>query len=209
MIKITTTQQDEPVFHLRAGDASYVLCSFHGFLLHLYAGEAISDDDVTYLLVKVGHDSVVPRPADTPEGWFSCDVAPFEYPAFGTGDFRPSAVMVKAQTKSEVQSAAAPNTALRYDSYDLIPGKPVLDKCPAVHANEEECDTLVLHCSDSASGMEYDLYYSVMRELPAICRRTVIRNKTKADAHILRAYSASVDFTTVDPDAQLLHLWGT
>ena len=91
MIKITTTQQDEPVFHLRAGDASYVLCSFHGFLLHFYAGEAISDDDVTYLLVKVGHDSVVPRPADTPEGWFSCDVAPFEYPAFGTGDFRPSA----------------------------------------------------------------------------------------------------------------------
>ena len=209
MIKITTTQQDEPVFHIRAGDASYVLCSFHGFLLHLYAGEAISDDDVTYLLVKVGHDSVVPRPADTPEGWFSCDVAPFEYPAFGTGDFRPSAVMVKAQTKSEVQSAAAPNTALRYDSYDLIPGKPVLDKCPAVHANEEECDTLVLHCSDSASGMEYDLYYSVMRDLPAICRRTVIRNKTKDDAHILRAYSASVDFTTVDPDAQLLHLWGT
>ena len=183
MIKITTTQHGEPVFHLRAGDASYVLCSFHGFLLHLYAGEAISDDDVTYLLVKVGHDSVVPRPADTPEGWFSCDIAPFEYPAFGTGDFRPSAVMVKAQTKSEVQSAAAPNTALRYDSYDLIPGKPVLDKCPAVHANEEECDTLVLHCSDMASGMEYDLYYSVMRDLPAICRRTVIRNKTKADAH--------------------------
>ena len=138
MIKITTTQQDEPVFHLRAGDASYVLCSFHGFLLHLYAGEAISDDDVTYLLVKVGHDSVVPRPADTPEGWFSCDIAPFEYPAFGTGDFRPSAVMVKAQTKSEVQSAAAPNTALRYDSYDLIPGKPVLDQCPAVHANEDD-----------------------------------------------------------------------
>ncbi len=209
MIKISKTSLGEPVFHLRAGDASYIIEIFHGFVLHLYAGAAISDDDTEYLLVKVGHDSVVPRPADTPEGWFSCDIAPFEYPAYGTGDFRPSAVMVKARTNTARQSASAPNTALRYDSYEIIAGKPRVDSCPAVYADGDECDTLVLHCSDSASGMEYDLYYSVMRDFPAVCRRTVIRNGSQSEAHILRAYSASVDFVSVEPEAQLLHLWGT
>ena len=209
MIKITSNSFGEPIFHLRAGDASYVISIFHGFVLHLYAGPAISDDDVSYLLVRVGHDSVVPRPADTPEGWFSCDIAPFEYPAFGTGDFRPAAVMINASTKSEEQSTAAPNTAVRYIGYDIKHGKPALDKYPAIHADESECDTLILHCSDPATDVEYDLYYSVMRDLPAICRRTVIRNYSARDISILRAYSASVDFTTIDPDAELLHLWGT
>ena len=209
MIKITSNSFGEPIFHLRAGDASYVISIFHGFVLHLYAGPAISDDDVSYLLVRVGHDSVVPRPADTPEGWFSCDIAPFEYPAFGTGDFRPAAVMINASTKSEEQSTAAPNTAVRYTGYDIKHGKPALDKYPAIHADESECDTLILHCSDPATDVEYDLYYSVMRDLPAICRRTVIRNYSARDISILRAYSASVDFTTIDPDAELLHLWGT
>lgn len=209
MIKITSNSFGEPIFHLRAGDASYVISIFHGFVLHLYAGPAISDDDVSYLLVRVGHDSVVPRPADTPEGWFSCDIAPFEYPAFGTGDFRPAAVMINASTKSEEQSTAAPNTAVRYTGYDIKHGKPALDKYPAIHADESECDTLILHCSDPATDVEYDLYYFVMRDLPAICRRTVIRNYSARDISILRAYSASVDFTTIDPDAELLHLWGT
>lgn len=209
MIKITSNSFGEPIFHLRAGDASYVISVFHGYLLHLYAGPAISDDDVSYLLVRIGHDSVVPRPADTPEGWFSCDIAPFEYPAFGTGDFRPSTVMIKACTKSETQSASEPNTAVRYTGYDIKHGKPALDKYPAVHAGEHECDTLIIHCSDPATDVEYDLYYSVMRGLPAICRRTVIRNYSAREISILRAYSASVDFTTIDPDAELLHLWGT
>lgn len=209
MITITTTAQGEPVFHLRAGDASYILRVFHGFVLHLYAGPAISDDDVSHLLVQVRHDSVVPRPADTEEDWFSCDIAPFEYPAFGTGDFRPSAVMVKAPTAAPVQSGAAPNTALRYVSHQLCPGKPAFDTCPAVHAGEEDCDTLILHCADDATGMRYDLVYAVMRGLPAICRRVVITNGGSGEAHILRAYSTSLDLTGLEPGAALVHLYGT
>lgn len=211
MIKTVLSSTGEPVFHLTAGDSSYVISVFHGFPLHLYAGAKISDDDVEYLLVRVGHDSVVPRPAHTPEGWFSCDIAPFEYPAYGSGDFRPSAVMVKADTTSAVsQSGGAPTTAVIYKSHEIFAGKPTLDTCPAVHATDDECDTLVLRCADPATAMEYDLYYTVMRDLPAICRRTVIRNTSEnTSAKILRAYSASVDFTTVDPQAELVHLWGT
>ncbi len=207
MIKVNITSTNEPTFHLVAGDASYVITVFHGYPLHLYAGRAISDDDVSYLLVRVGHDSVVPRPAHTPEGWFSCDIAPFEYPAYGSGDFRPSAVMVKTDSSAH---GGAPVTSVMYESYEIFAGKPILDSCPALHASEDECDTLVLHCADPATELRYDLYYTVMRDLPAISRRTVIRNSSdSATVTLLRAYSASIDFTTVDPQAELLHLWGT
>lgn len=215
MIKTILSATGEPIFHLTAGDASYVISVFHGFLLHLYAGPAISDDDVEYLLVRVGHDSVVPRPAHTPEGWFSCDIAPFEYPAYGSGDFRPSAVMAKMLTNDQIDgtveiTGGAPTTAVMYESHEILAGKPILDTCPAIHAADDECATLVLHCTDPATALKYDLYYTVMRDYPAVCRRTVIKNTSKnTSATLLRAYSASLDFTTVDPQAELVHLWGT
>ncbi|MBQ4591824.1 MAG: alpha-galactosidase [Clostridia bacterium] len=211
MIQTITSALGEPIFHLTAGDASYVISIFHGFPLHLYAGPAISDDDVDYLLVRVGHDSVVPRPAHTPEGWFSCDIAPFEYPAYGSGDFRPSAVMVKAKTLDQTNpTGGAPTTAVMYESHEILAGKPVLDPCPAVHASDDECDTLILHCTDPATALKYDLYYTVLRDCPALCRRTVIKNTSDTEpATLLRAYSASLDFTTIDPQAELVHLWGT
>ncbi len=215
MIKTILSATGEPIFHLTAGDASYVLSIFHGFPLHLYAGPAISDDDVEYLLVRVGHDSVVPRPAHTPEGWFSCDIAPFEYPAYGSGDFRPSAVMAKMLTNDQIDgtveiTGGAPTTAVMYESHEILEGKPVLDPCPAIHAADDECETLVLHCADPATALKYDLYYTVMCDYPAVCRRTVIKNTSRnASATLLRAYSASLDFTTIDPQAELVHLWGT
>ena len=147
MIKTILSATGEPIFHLTAGDASYILSIFHGFPLHLYAGPAISDDDVEYLLVRVGHDSVVPRPAHTPEGWFSCDIAPFEYPAYGSGDFRPSAIMAKMLTNDQIDGIApitggAPTTAVLYESHEILAGKPVLDTCPAIHAKLVIVDSL-------------------------------------------------------------------
>ncbi len=211
MIKFVLSASGEPVFHLTAGDASYVISVFHGYVLHLYSGPAISDDDVEYLLVRVGHDSVVPRPHDVSDGWFSLDIAPLEYPAYGTGDFRPSAIMLKAPTSDQsYPTGGAPAAAVRYESYEILAGKPTLDSCPAIHAGHEECDTLVLHCTDPAADIKYDLYYTVMRDYPAVCRRTVVRNTSKnAHAALLRVYSASLDFAAIDPQAELVHLWGT
>ena len=207
MIKTTISTSGEPIFHLQAGDASYIISIFQGFPLHLYSGPAISDDDVEDLLVRVPHDSVIPLPAHPENNWFSCDIAPFEYPGFGTGDFRPSAVMVKDLS---AQTASAPAAALRYESHTIIPGKPVLDPYPAVHANENDCDTLILHCIDPGSFLTYDLYYTAMRDYPAICRRTVIKNGSDSrTASLLRAYSASLDFPEIHPQAELVHLWGS
>ena len=202
MITVAQSRRGEPIFHLRAGDASYVFTVFHGFLLHLYSGAAVSDDDLEYLLVKVGHDSVVPRPADTREGWFSCDIAPAEYPANGTGDYRPSAILTRHNDGTTA-------TALRYVSHELLPGKPKLDPQPAVYADESEADTLIVTARDPAREVTYRLCYTAMRDLPAVMRRTVVVNTSDEPVELLRCFSASVDFAMESEPMQLLHLWGT
>jgi len=84
-------------FKLDAGNTSYVIRIFTGgYLVHLYYGAKISDENLDYLLVKVGHDSVVPQTPSAPDTrWFSCDIAPFEYPGNGVGDYRPAALQIK------------------------------------------------------------------------------------------------------------------
>lgn len=214
MIRVTSSQRGEPIFHLRSGDSSYVFTVFHGYLLHLYCGAQISDDDVEYLLVRIGHDSVVPRPADTyqEDKWFSLDVATQEYPTNGSGDFRKSALAVRLMEKDGRTSALAgtSTTSLRYESYEIVKGKPTVDAQPAVYAGEDEAETLILTCKDPASGVTFKLYYTAFRDFSAICRRAVIENTSNEQLplDVLQAYSASVDFTSIEPQPELLHLWG-
>jgi len=215
MIRVLNTERGEPIFHLRSGDSSYVMSVFHGYLLHLYCGAAISDDDVEYLLVRMGHDSIVPRPAHTFEEhkWFSCDVAPFEYPCNGCGDFRPAALSLRLKEAEGKTSAFAGTTAtdLRYVSYEIVEGKPKVDNQPAVYAENGEAETLIITCKDPATEVTVKLYYTVFRDFAAVCRRTVIENTSKEQLplDVLRAYSACLDFAYLSSQPELLHLWGT
>lgn len=215
MIRVLNTERGEPVFHLRSADSSYVMSVFHGYLLHLYCGAAISDDDVEYLLVRMGHDSIVPRPAHTfaEHKWFSCDVAPFEYPANGCGDFRPAALSLRLMEAEGKTSAFAGTTAtdLRYVSYEIVAGKPKVDNQPAVYAEKDEAETLIIHCQDPATEVSVKLYYTVFRDFAAVCRRSVIENTSKEQLplDVLRAYSACLDFAYLSEQPELLHLWGT
>jgi len=210
MISVTETSAGEPLFHLRAGDASYVFSVFHGYLLHLYCGPAVGEDDLEYLLVRVGHDSVVPRPFDTSENWFSLDIAPQEIPAYGTGDYRPSALMIRHGAGGKLTPGSTA-VSVRYLSHEILPGKPPIpgDIQPAVRASEDEADTLIVTAHDPASGVKFRLYYTAMRSLPVILRRTAVENASSAPVDLLRIASASLDFVSPEEPAELLHLWGT
>ncbi len=210
MIKVSQTERKEPIFHLTAGDASYVFSVYHGFLIHHYCGPRVSDDDLEYVMVQVNHDSTVPHPADVEESWFSCDIAPFEYPANGTGDYRPAAISLRLAEKDNAFSGTTA-TEVRYISYEIVKGKPKVDMQPAVYAEEDEADTLIITAKDPATEVTYKLYYTAMRDYPVICRRIVIENTTKTEQpfDIIRAYSACLDFPVIEPQAELLHLWGT
>lgn len=199
MIKEFLTQRGEPAFHLTAGDASYVFSVYHGFLIHHYCGAKISDDDMEYLMVQVDHDSTVPHPADVSESWFSCDIAPFECPGNATGDYRPSAVAVRLAEKDNAFSGTTA-TEVRYVSHEIVKGKPKVDMQPAVYAEDEEAETLIVTCKDPATEVKFLFYYTVMRDYPVICRRMVIENtaKTHQPLDVIRAYSACLDFANPD-----------
>lgn len=210
MIKEFLTERGEPGFHLTAGDSSYIFSVFHGFLIHHYCGPKVSDDDVEYLMVQVHHDSTVPHPADVEYDWYSCDIAPFECPGNGTGDYRPSAVAVRL---AEADNAFSGTTAteVRYVSHEIVKGKPKVDMQPAVYAEDDEADTLIVTCKDPATDVKFIFYYTAMRDYPVICRRMVIENTTKTaqPLDVLRSYSACLDFANIEPQAELVHLWGT
>lgn len=210
MIREFLTERNEPGFHLQAGDASYIFSVFHGFLIHHYCGAKVDDDDLEYLMVQVKHDSVVPHPYDVEEDWFSCDIAPFECPTNGTGDCRPAALSLRLMGAENAFSGTTA-TEMRYVSHEIIKGKPKLDTQPAVYADEDEAETLIVTCMDPATEVKTKLYYTVMNDYPVICRRMVIENtaKTSQPLDIVRAYSATLDFANIEPQAELLHLWGT
>lgn len=214
MIKVIKNQHNEPLFHLQSADCSYVFTVFNGFLVHLYCGAKISNDDVEYLMVQIGHDSIVPRPAHTFEEhkWFSLDVIPQEYPANGTGDFRPSAISVKLAEKDGKTSnfAGTTSTSVVYSSHEVVKGKPTLDKQPAVYADENEAETLILNCYDPATGVTFKLYYTVFKDFAAICRRTEIINTSNENLplDVVEAYSACIDFNSIEPQAEFVHLYG-
>lgn len=210
MIKEFKTKRGEPGFHLVAGESSYIFSVFHGFLIHHYCGPVVSDDDVEYLMVQVHHDSTVPHPADVEYDWFSCDILPFECPGNQTGDYRPSAVAVSL-AESDNAFSGTTATEVRYVSHEIVKGKPKVDMQPAVYAEEDEADTLIVTCKDPATDVKFIFYYTVMRDYPVICRRMVIENaaKTMQPLDVLRSYSACLDFANIEPQAELLHLWGT
>ena len=210
MIKEFLTKRGEPGFHLVAGDSSYIFSVFHGFLIHHYCGPKVSDDDVEYLMVQVHHDSTVPHPADVEYDWFSCDIATFECPGNQTGDYRPAAVSVSLAEADNAFSGTSA-TEVRYVSHEIVKGKPKVDMQPAVYADDDEAETLIVTCKDPATDVKFIFYYTVMKDFPVICRRMVIENvaKTKQPLDILRSYSACLDFANIEPQAELLHLWGT
>ncbi|MGN1267405.1 MAG: alpha-galactosidase, partial [Dorea sp.] len=74
-----------------------------------------------------------------------------------------------------------------------------------------EADTLIVTCKDPATDVKFIFYYTAMRDYPVICRRMVIENTTKTEQplDILRCYSACLDFANIEPQAELVHLWGT
>ena len=114
-----------------------------------------------------------------------------EYPCFGRGDCRGTALSIRRSDSGTV------DTDLTYVSHRIVPGKPALQGQPATYAGEDEADTLEILCRDAVSGAEVTLFYTVFRDLAVITRRVSIRNAGEQVLELERALSVCVDF----PDA--------
>ena len=172
-------------FQLDTLHSSYVMQVKEGTLLHLYWGKRLSDGDHSYFFREQGRAAFSPRQENC--NGFILDDVPLEYPCWGRGDMRTPAL--------EIENADGSNLVdLRYDSHEILDGKPPIPGLPAVYAEEGECRTLRVRLTDAVSGICADLFYCVLEQYDILTRFVRITNGGNAPAVLRRAMSASVDF---------------
>lgn len=188
IINIFYNEKDK-AFKLRANNTDYMMkvCE-EGYLAHVYYGNKVPDEDLTYLL-RLDESPFTPATNDRDRASFM-DTLPFEYPCFGVGDYRESAF--------KIMDANGMSTCdLRYVSHKMYEGKPKLEGLPATFATEESgCSTLEITMYDKYADIEVVLIYTAFDKLDVITRSAVIANKSEKPFKITRALSACVDFDT-------------
>ena len=176
------------IFKLDSGDSSYImLVNERDFLVHGYWGKRLPEGDYSYLSETWGHSSFEAC-EDEENGWTSPNVMRMEFPVSGRWDVK--------KTAMEIQNADGSNYLdLRYKEYRIHRGKPGLPGLPATYVNEtEEAETLELLLEDSLSKIEVSLFYTAWRDISAVCRWTVVRNKGTEHIFLKRIMSADIDF---------------
>ena len=192
---------EKQVFTLHTANSTYQMkVSEHGHLLHLYYGEKMSDEDVSYLIPHVvrSHES---NPAEAGEDRvYSLCAYPQEFSSNDAGDYRiPSIELINADGSYAFVG--------KYHSHNVYKGKYRLETLPTLFAGEEEpVETLEIILEDEVTHAQVKLLYGVFYEKDVITRAAVFMNQTKGDVQLLRMMSASVDFMTGDYD--LIGLFG-
>ena len=192
-------QEKNKIFTLHTAHTTYQMkVDDYGFLLHLYYGERISGS-MEYLLCFYDR-GFSGNPADAgADRTYSLDVLPQEYPGAGTGDFRSSALVVKNGDGSECCD-------LRFAGWEVRKGKYDLKGLPAVHALQEEAETLEILLEDPVSRVQVQLLYGVLEEADIITRSARILNQGTGAITVEKAASACLDFVAGEYD--LLSFWG-
>ena len=146
IINIFYNEKDK-AFKLRANNTDYMMkvCE-EGYLAHVYYGNKVPDEDLTYLL-RLDESPFTPATNDRDRASFM-DTLPFEYPCFGLGDYRESAFKI-------MDADGMSTSDLRYVSHKMYEGKPKLEGLPATFATEESgCSTLEITMYDKYSGID-------------------------------------------------------
>ncbi len=199
-------QEASGLFTLRTKNTMYQMqAGNHGFLFHLYYGPDLGDADTADRIVLLDR-GYCPNPFDVfPDRTFSPDALPLEYSAWGCGDYRTPALEV---TAGKDGSRAAD---LRYDGYEILPGKYGLTGLPAMFGEEKDAMTLAVTLRDAVIGLKVTLLYGVFPELDIITRAVRITNESSgedagAPLYLEKAMSMSMDI--MPRDLEMVHFHG-
>ncbi|WP_394218175.1 alpha-galactosidase [Halobacillus trueperi] len=186
-------------FHLTNGQISYI---FHvmknGQLGHLYYGKALRDRDFRHFQ---DYENTNPSTTHAFEGdlGFSLETVRQEAPVYGKGDFRTPALILEEQNGASVAD-------FRYKKHQTIKGKPKLEGLPATFAQESEAETLVVTLVDDQAQVEWELMYTIFRDLPVLTRSHRLTNHGEELVTLKHSMSSSIDLP--DADYEMVHLSG-
>ncbi|MDR0558346.1 MAG: alpha-galactosidase [Treponema sp.] len=166
-------------FHLYNHALSYIIKTLYtGSVGQVYCGAPLAPRR-TYSFLSLAASGGVLHPDKS--------VARFEYPAFGTGDYRTPAFALQLADGSTVTEPV-------YHSHTIYAGKPTIPGLPSLYAeHNEEADTLELKLFDELSGLYIILYYTIFADLPAIARHSRFVNEGKEPLVLRKAMSLSLD----------------
>lgn len=166
----------------------------YGVLLHTFFGKRGSVFDYSYLITYADR-GFSGNPYDTgDERTYSLDALPQEYPTYGSGDYRSSALKVRYADGSFA-------CELKFKDFEVREGKYSLPVMPALYETEHvKADTLIITLEDTRHLFFVHLYYGVMEKLDMITRAVCIENHSDTDICLENVQSACIDYLYGDFD---------
>lgn len=176
---------EKRVFRLDTPNTTYLIgvADTEGFLGHIYYGPRVPDDNMSYLLRA--NEPPLPPSQNPRERSSFCDAFPFEYPAWGGGDYREPCLRVETTDGTRV-------CELFYERHEILAGKKPLPGLPAAFGETQACQTLEITCIDPVLSLRAVLSYTVFEGLDAICRSSRIINGGGQPITLTEALSACV-----------------
>lgn len=185
------------VLHLYNKEISYLIhISNDKGLIHLYFGKYLKDFDVSSMLINTHY--YCSFLIDEVENFkdinsYNFESSSMEFPGFGNGDYRPSAIKIKNINGDST-------THFEYVSHKIYKGKEKIEGLPALYGTEEDFTSLCIKVKDKYSNVTAYLNYSISSKYPVITRNMKVVNTSKDKIVLQNAYSACLDFKTSNYD---------
>ena len=187
-----TFDEKRKIFKLDTLDSTYAIGIREGYLIHLYYGKKIPDDNLLDLPFRGYFATISPKNVHVDDYKFSLDVQPMEYSCNGSGDYRLAALSIK-------DSMGRTTTDIRYLDHKIYDGKPKLKGLPATYCNDDsEAQTLELVTVDSFTGAKVTLYYTAFANYSVVTESVKVENTGKETFEIEKVASCCVNFPSMD-----------
>lgn len=187
-----TFDEKRKIFKLDTLDSTYAIGIREGYLIHLYYGKKIPDDNLLDLPFRGYFATISPKNVHVDDYKFSLDVQPMEYSCNGSGDYRLAALSIK-------DSMGRTTTDIRYLDHKIYDGKPKLKGLPATYCNDDsEAQTLELITIDKFTGAKVTLYYTAFANYSVVTESIKVENTGKETFEIEKVASCCVNFPSMD-----------
>ena len=187
-----TFDEKRKIFKLDTLDSTYAIGIREGYLIHLYYGKKIPDDNLLNLPFRGYFATISPKNVYVDDYKFSLDVQPMEYSCNGSGDYRLAALSIK-------DSMGRTTTDIRYLDHKIYDGKPKLKGLPATYCNDDsEAQTLELITIDKFTGAKVTLYYTAFANYSVVTESVKVENTGKETFEIEKVASCCVNFPSMD-----------
>ncbi len=185
-----TINTENTSYQMKIGPCSILMHTYYGPRIDCDAGYAVSYRDRGFSVNP--YDSIENRRV-------SSDTMPLEYPCEGSGDHRAPAFSLRRKN-------GAVGCDLRYVNHSIHTGKYSLPGLPAVYAEEEEAETLLVTLQDQSAHITVTLQYGILPKLDIITRAACVVNDGDETVFLDNAASANVDITA--GNWELIHFYG-